>query len=193
MSSDETRFDFVVVGGGSGGNVVATRLVEAGHRVLLLEAGKNDRHPYIKMPAGLFMLGKTGHLITHETPVQPSANGRTMYIPTGATLGGGSSVNGMIYIRGQKEDYDAWRDMGHRGWAWSDVLPYFLRAENNQRLSGEDHGGDVLLPPTFSDVRTRCLFANRLEAHPLNEGLHFKELWAGRRSASNPRRLALNG
>lgn len=154
-----TDYDYVVVGGGSGGAVVATRLVEAGNRVLLLEGGKRDNHLYVKAPAGMFMLSDTGHAIAHETTPQPSANGRPMYIPTGATLGGGSSVNGMVYIRGQREDYDEWAAEGNPGWAWDDVLPYFKRAENNQRLANEDHGTEGPLPvsdPTHKHVLSRA-------------------------------------
>ncbi len=152
-------YDYVVVGGGSGGNVVATRLVEAGNRVLLLEGGKRDNHLYVKAPAGMFMLSDTGHAISHETVPQASAKGRPMYIPTGATLGGGSSVNGMVYIRGQREDYDDWHAAGNPGWSWDDVLPYFKRAENNQRLANDDHGTDGPLPvsdPTHKHVLSRA-------------------------------------
>ena len=166
------EYDYVIVGGGSGGNVVVTRLVEAGNRVLLLEGGKRDSHLYVKAPAGMFMLNDTGHAIAHETVPQPSANGRPMYIPVGATLGGGSSVNGMVYIRGQREDYDEWRDAGNPGWAWDDVLPYFKKAENNQRLAGEEHGTDGPLPvsdPTHKHALSRAfVLAAQQAGYPFN-------------------------
>ena len=167
-----TEYDYVVVGGGSGGNVVATRLVEAGHRVLLLEGGKKDSHLYVKAPAGMFMLNDTGHAIAHETTPQASANDRPMYIPVGATLGGGSSVNGMVYIRGQREDYDEWQDAGSAGWNWDSVLPYFKKAENNQRLSGDEHGTDGPLPvsdPSHRHVLSRAfVLASQQAGHRFN-------------------------
>jgi len=172
------EFDFIVVGGGSGGNVVATRLVEAGHRVLILEAGKSDRHMFVTAPAGLFMLAKTGRNLVHETSPQAGANGRPMYIPTGFTLGGGSSVNAMIYIRGQAEDYDDWRAMGNVGWGWDDVLPFFLKAENNQRLSNRMHGNAGPLPvsdPPYRHALSRAFVLAAQQAghafnHDFNQG-----------------------
>jgi len=169
---EQAEPDFIVVGGGSGGNVVAARLVEAGHRVLVLEAGKSDRHMFVKAPAGLFLLAKTGRNLVHETSPQAHAGGRPMYIPTGFTLGGGSSVNGMIYIRGQPEDYDDWRAMGNVGWAWDDVLPYFLKAENNQRLANEVHGNSGPLPvsdPTHRHALSKAfLLAAQQAGHAFN-------------------------
>lgn len=150
MQSDP--YDYIVVGGGSGGNVVATRLVEAGNRVLLLEAGKTDDVLMVKAPAGIFKLTTTERSLVHKTIAQPEAGGRPLFIPTGFTLGGGSSINGMIYIRGQPEDYDDWAALGNVGWGWDDVLPYFLKAENNQRLSNRVHGNSGPLPvsdPTY--------------------------------------------
>jgi choline dehydrogenase len=172
------EFDFIVVGGGSGGNVVAARLVEAGHTVLVLEAGKSDRHLFVKAPAGLFMLAKTGRNLVHETSPQKSADGRPMFIPTGFTLGGGSSVNGMVYIRGQPEDYDDWRAMGNVGWGWDDVLPFFVRAENNQRLSNEMHGNAGPLPvsdPTHRHALSKAFVLAAQQAghafnHDFNQG-----------------------
>lgn len=168
----EATFDFIVVGGGSGGNVVAARLVEAGNSVLVLEAGRPDRHPFIRAPAGLFMLQDTGYAICHETVPQTHANGRVMYIPTGNTLGGGSSVNGMVYMRGQPADYDEWRDGGATGWGWQDVLPFFRKAEANGRLAGEIHGKDGPLPvsdPTYRHPLSRAFVQAAQQAgHPLN-------------------------
>lgn len=166
------EYDFIVVGGGSGGNVAATRLVEAGQRVLILEAGRKDNHLYVTAPAGLFMLQDTGHAIAHDTVAQASARGRTMYIPVGATLGGGSSVNGMVYIRGQSDDYDEWHALGNAGWGWDDVLPYFKRAENNQRLSDSAHGNSgplTVSDPTYKHALSRAfVLAAQQAGHKFN-------------------------
>lgn len=168
----EATFDYIVVGGGSGGNVVAARLVEAGNSVLVLEAGRSDRHPFIHAPAGLFMLRDTGHATCHATVPQAHANGRVMYIPTGSVLGGGSSVNGMIYMRGEPQDYDEWRDGGATGWGWADVLPFFRKSEANQRLAGEMHGTVGPLPvsdPTYVHPLSHAfLRAAQQAGHPWN-------------------------
>lgn len=150
--------DYIVVGAGSAGCTVATRLVQAGYRVTLVEAGPADNHPYIHIPATFFKVHKGARMWRYETLPQPHVNDRRMYIPQGRTLGGGSSVNGMIYIRGQPQDYDAWRDAGCVGWGWQDVLPYFIRSEGNRRLGGPLHGRDG--PLVVSDNRHR---------HPLSQ------------------------
>lgn len=139
---DNHEYDFIVVGAGSAGCALTCRLVQAGHSVLLLEAGPRDNHPYIHIPATFFKVHATARVWRYETNGQKHVNGRRMFIPQGRTLGGGSSVNGMIYIRGQAEDYDGWRDAGCAGWGWDDVLPVFKRSENNRRLSGPLHGND---------------------------------------------------
>ena len=121
------RADYIVIGSGSGGAAVAARLAEDPHNsVLLLEAGPKDTNPFIHIPAGFT------RLLTHpklnwrrQSEPVPGLGGRRMPFPSGKVLGGTSAINGMLYIRGQAEDYDAWRDAGNEGWGWADVLPYF--------------------------------------------------------------------
>lgn len=148
-----SQFDAIVVGGGSGGCVVTHRLVKAGWRVLLLEAGPSDEHLFIKMPATFVRVIGTERTWVYESAPQPNAGNRRMFVPQGRTLGGGSSVNAMVYIRGQGQDYDGWAQAGCAGWAWSDVLPWFRLAESNQRLAGDFHGTDG--PLKVSDTRYR--------------------------------------
>jgi len=147
------EFDAIVVGGGSGGCVVTHRLVSAGWRVLLLEAGPSDDHLFVRMPATFVRVIGTERSWIYESQEQPAANHRRMHVPQGRTLGGGSSINAMVYIRGQAEDYDAWAAAGCNGWAWNDVLPWFRLAEGNQRLSGDLHGTEG--PLKVSDTRFR--------------------------------------
>ncbi|SDN03484.1 GMC family oxidoreductase [Ensifer sp. YR511] len=134
-------YDYVVVGGGSAGCTVAARLAlaDAG-RVLILEAGGPDRNPLIHIPAGFTKLLSTGLLHHYRTEAQPGLNGKERILPQGNVLGGGSSVNAAIYIRGQRADYDGWAEDGAEGWGYRDVLPYFRRAEDNNRLSDDYHG-----------------------------------------------------
>lgn len=138
-------FDYIVAGGGSGGCVVTQRLVAAGKSVLLLEAGPADNTPFIHIPATFIRVIGTKRTWMYRTEAEDSILGRAMYVPQGRTLGGGSSVNAMIYIRGQREDYDRWAALGCDGWGYEDVLPIFRRAENNQRLADEFHGNDGML------------------------------------------------
>lgn len=148
-----TEVDAVVVGGGSGGCVVAHRLVQAGWRVLLLEAGPSDDHLFVRMPATFVRVIGTERTWLYESTPQADAGHRRMHVPQGRTLGGGSSVNAMVYIRGQAQDYDGWAAAGCTGWAWQDVLPWFRLAEANQRLADDHHGTDG--PLVVSDTRYR--------------------------------------
>ncbi|MEO1104195.1 MAG: GMC family oxidoreductase, partial [Pseudomonadota bacterium] len=139
-------FDNIVVGGGSSGCVAAARLAEAGRRVLLLEGGHSHRHPLLDMPPGIFKLINGSKFIAiHTTVEQPHLEGRRHDIPQGNVLGGGSSVNAQVYMRGRPSDYDAWHDLlrGNNDgadWSWPTVLTHFRAMEDNARLLNEHHG-----------------------------------------------------
>lgn len=138
----QAQYDYIVVGGGSGGCTVAGRLAEAGHSVLLLEAGPGDRTPLISVPGfGAFASAAPRFNWSYETEPQDRMAGRRLYLASGRGLGGGSSINGMVYSRGFRQDWDAWRDAGCEGWGYDDVLPWFRRSETNWRGEGPVHGG----------------------------------------------------
>ena len=137
-------FDYVIVGAGSAGCVLGSRLSADGrHSVLLLEAGPRDTYPWIHIPIGY---AKTMfHPVVNwgfYTDPEPTMNGRKVYWPRGRTLGGSSAINGLISIRGQREDYDAWAAAGNEGWSFADVLPWFRTLEHNVRGASEYHGAD---------------------------------------------------
>lgn len=152
MSSD--IFDYIIVGAGSAGCVLANRLSANGrHRVLLLEAGGRDRNLWIHVPLGYgkTMFNRDVNWMFETEPV-PELNRRVIKQPRGRVLGGSSSINGLVYIRGQREDYDGWRDLGCPGWSYEDVLPYFRKSEEQQRGANEWHGaGGPLAVTDFPD------------------------------------------
>lgn len=133
-------YDFIIIGGGSAGCVLAARLSEGQARVLLLEAGGSDRHPLYAMPAGFAKMTKGIGSWGWETVPQRHLRGRVLRYTQARVIGGGSSVNAQIYTRGSAQDYDEWRQMGCDGWSYDDVLPYFRKSEDNDSFEGRYHG-----------------------------------------------------
>jgi choline dehydrogenase-like flavoprotein len=134
-------FDYIIVGAGSAGCVLANRLsADPSVRVLLLEAGGRDRSPNIKIPAAFSKQFHTKLDWDFATEPEPYVDGRSLYVPRGKGLGGSSSMNAMLYVRGRPLDYDSWEAQGAPGWGWRDVLPYFIRSEDNVRGPSEWHG-----------------------------------------------------
>jgi len=156
----EGSFDYIVVGAGSAGCVLANRLTASGrHRVLLIEAGGEDRNLWIHVPIGYAKLfADARHNWLYSSEPEPELGGRSIIQPRGKVMGGSSSINGLLYIRGQAEDFDHWRQLGNAGWSFDDVLPYFRRSEDQQRGADDLHG--VGGPLSVSDVS---------EPHPLCE------------------------
>jgi choline dehydrogenase len=152
QSSENFEFDYVIVGAGSAGCVLANRLsVDGKNSVLLLEAGPKDTNLWIHVPLGYGMLFKNKTVNwMYQTEPEPGLGGRTVFQPRGKVLGGSSSINGLLYVRGQHEDYDRWRQQGNAGWGFDDVLPYFKKAEHQQRGADDFHG--VGGPLTVSDL-----------------------------------------
>ena len=160
QASSETLFDYIIVGAGSAGCVLANRLSANGrHSVLLLEAGPKDNNIWIHVPLGYGKLFKdTTVNWMYQTEPEPGLNGRQVFQPRSKVLGGSSSINGLLYVRGQREDFDRWRQQGNTGWGYDDVLPYFKQAESQQRGADDFHGAGGPLP--VSDPR---------QADPLSE------------------------
>ena len=153
-------FDYVIIGAGSAGSVLANRLSEdPASRVCVLEAGPTDWHPYIHLPAGFI---KTFHMKSvnwgYSQEPGPWTGGRSIYAPRGKTLGGSSSINGHIYNRGQRQDFDTWAQLGNRGWGYPDILPYFKRLERRVGEGDETYRGrDGSLTVTTMDWQRSAL------------------------------------
>lgn len=157
----DTHCDYLIVGGGSAGCVLANRLsADPGNRVCLLEAGPEDRTPLISTPGAFayFMFSKKYNWMFDSESKPDIRNGQPVFCPQGKTLGGGSAINAMVYIRGHRWDYDHWAALGNRGWGYDDLLPYFRKNECNERGADEFHGGSG--PLYVSDCRNY---------YPLNE------------------------
>ena len=149
----QTQFDFIIIGAGSAGATLAARLTENSQfSVCLIEAGGKDKSPFIHIPFGLAFLSRMTNLgWEYDTEPQSELNNRKLFWPRGKVLGGSSSLNAMIYIRGVPEDYDRWSEMGAKGWDWQSVLPYFKKSEKQQHGASELHGADGYL--SVSDLR----------------------------------------
>lgn len=154
-------YDYIVVGGGSSGSLVAGKLAQSGARVLVLEAGGSDNNPLISMPAGFVkLLGVEKFMWFYQSSVQQRLHGREPVIPTGRVIGGGSSVNAMVYIRGQKSDYAPWVEAtDDSSWGWDDLLPVFRDMEGNNRFHDDLHG--ISGPWKVSDPVQICDLSRR--------------------------------
>jgi choline dehydrogenase-like flavoprotein len=164
-------FDYVIVGGGSAGCVLASRLSEdPAVQVALIEAGPPDTSALIHCPAGIVLMARSdGVSQLMSTVPQPGLLGRSGFQPRGRTLGGSSSTNAMAYIRGQQADYDHWAEQAGAGWAWSDVLPYFLKAEHNERIHNAWHGQNG--PLNVADLQSPNVFSQRFVEAGVQAGL----------------------
>ena len=166
MSLDQNHPDYIIIGGGSAGCVLAARLsADPDCHVVLLEAGGEDINPLIHIPAGYIktMVNPAMNWM-FETEPEDSSGNRRIAIPRGKVLGGSSAINAMLYVRGQAADYDGWAQRGNLGWSYDDVLPYFRKAENCEQLSKGDEGFDsTLRKKTRFAFPPKKLTCNQLE------------------------------
>ena len=145
------KFDYIIIGAGSAGCVLANRLSKnTNNEVLLIEAGGSDNKMEIGIPAGYGNLHKSSVDWGFSTELQKNVNNRKIYLPRGKALGGSSSTNAMAYVRGNKSDYDQWESLGNNGWSYEKVLPYFKKSEFNEDLDDYYHGKDGLLNVSFA-------------------------------------------
>lgn len=159
-AGETLQADYVIIGAGSAGCVLARRIIDAGYSVILLEAGGDDRSAAVYVPAGSARLvGNAQYDWRYETEPDPSRNGRVDIWPSGKVLGGSGSINGMVYLRGNPNDYERWVQRGAKGWSFGEVLPYFLRAERNENGASRYHSDEGLLG--VANLRVRHPF-NRL-------------------------------
>ena len=172
-------YDFIVVGAGTAGSVIANRLSADGkHSVLLLEAGGNDNHPYLKMPIGFLKALQNPKLTWgYESEVEPNLKNRRIPVPRGKVMGGSSSINGMFHIRGHAMDFDKWSDLGCKGWSYDEVLPYFKKSETNWQGETKYHGGSG--PIAIQQIDVKKLLEPQLKQAAINAGLGTTEDYDG--------------
>ena len=199
-AKSQTQFDYVIIGAGSSGCVLADRLSASGrYTVCLLEAGPRGHYPWLHIPIGY---AKTMFHPRYNwkfyTEPEPGLHNRQIYWPRGKVLGGSSAINGLIYIRGQHQDYDQWADLGNVGWSWADVRPYFIHSERNQRGASDYHGDsgpmgvcDIKQPNRLAEAFVEACTQAGYPRNPdfngqTQEGTGFYQLttWNGLRSSS---------